>query len=53
MTDEELYKLYLQENWEDVITFHRFKKMFKASLEQEQKSKSNRQEDKRSLQEQE
>lgn len=35
--EDELFELYLDENWEEIMTFPDFKKMFIKAVEQETK----------------
>lgn len=39
MNEKELYELYLNENWEDIMTFDKFKKMILNTIKEEEKEK--------------
>ena len=34
--EDELFELYLLENWEEIMDFNAFKKMFRQTIKQEQ-----------------
>lgn len=38
--EDELFELYLDENWEEIMDFNAFKKMFRKAQIQEQLDKS-------------